>query len=187
MKKDLRVIKTIENIEGNFLHLLSHYSFKNITIQMIISSSKINKSTFYRHYQDKYDLLNQIEAAQINSFKKPSLQFRKELSKKTILQLINYFEENKELLLILDSKELPIDIFGDMHQILSNDISYYFKDKTPISTLFSQLIANNILLTIKWAHKNKETIPPNQLTQIIMISINTGLEQTNKYISKNYK
>ncbi|WP_295268561.1 TetR/AcrR family transcriptional regulator [uncultured Catenibacterium sp.] len=57
MKNDLRVVKTKENIVNNFIHLLSLYDFKDITIQMLISECKINKTTFYRHYIDKYDLI----------------------------------------------------------------------------------------------------------------------------------
>ena len=60
MKEDLRVIKTKENIKKSMLHLLKKYAFKDITMSMLVDECRINKTTFYRHYSDKYDLIEKI-------------------------------------------------------------------------------------------------------------------------------
>lgn len=41
-----------------FDELLSETPFDKITVEMIIKRSNISKSTFYRHFKDKYDVLN---------------------------------------------------------------------------------------------------------------------------------
>lgn len=55
-QQDLRVIKTKKNIEESFLRLLEKKSFSEITVQNILDEALINRSTFYKHYSDKYDL-----------------------------------------------------------------------------------------------------------------------------------
>ncbi|WP_035451020.1 TetR/AcrR family transcriptional regulator [Agrilactobacillus composti] len=57
---DLRVVKTKNLIQSTFIELIKQEGFKKITINDISRSANINRSTFYLHYTDKYDLLNQI-------------------------------------------------------------------------------------------------------------------------------
>lgn len=55
-QQDLRVIKTKRNIQNSFLNLLGKKDFSSITVQEILEEALINRSTFYAHYTDKYDL-----------------------------------------------------------------------------------------------------------------------------------
>lgn len=50
--------RTKQKIFEAFSSLLETYPFEKITVEMIVKNAKISKSTFYRHFQDKYDLLN---------------------------------------------------------------------------------------------------------------------------------
>ncbi|MDI6554182.1 TetR/AcrR family transcriptional regulator [Leuconostoc falkenbergense] len=58
--KDLRTIKTLHTIENSLMQLLFKKKFKNITIDEIAKMAVINRSTFYLHYHDKYDLLDDL-------------------------------------------------------------------------------------------------------------------------------
>ncbi|WP_349515127.1 TetR/AcrR family transcriptional regulator [Leuconostoc suionicum] len=58
--KDLRTIKTLHTIENSLMQLLFQKKFKNITIDEIAKMAVINRSTFYLHYHDKYDLLDNL-------------------------------------------------------------------------------------------------------------------------------
>ena len=53
---DIRVIKTIESIQESFLCCLSEVGFLNMTVKNITEKARINRSTFYKYYADKYDL-----------------------------------------------------------------------------------------------------------------------------------
>ncbi|WP_147535186.1 TetR/AcrR family transcriptional regulator [Bacillus marasmi] len=59
-KTDLRVLRTKKLIKEAFLSLIDKKGFESITIQDIADLAFINRATFYLHYQDKYDLLDQI-------------------------------------------------------------------------------------------------------------------------------
>ena len=53
--------KTKQLIQRSFLQILENKSFDTITIADITKTAQINRGTFYLHYQDKFDLLDQIE------------------------------------------------------------------------------------------------------------------------------
>lgn len=55
-QNDLRVRKTRKNIENSFISLLKEKDFHKITVQDILDRALINRSTFYKHYMDKYQL-----------------------------------------------------------------------------------------------------------------------------------
>ncbi len=50
-----------QQITDAFFSLLDSFDFNEITVSQIIAESGINRSTFYRHYKDKYDILDQIQ------------------------------------------------------------------------------------------------------------------------------
>lgn len=43
------------------MQLLHKKHFRKVSVQDITTTASVNRGTFYSHYQDKYDLLNQIE------------------------------------------------------------------------------------------------------------------------------
>ena len=57
---DPRVKRTRQLLQDAFMELMQEKSFQSITVQDIASLATVNRATFYAHYEDKYDLLNQI-------------------------------------------------------------------------------------------------------------------------------
>ena len=57
-KEDLRVRKTKANLYKGLLKMLEQKSFEDIKIIDICNVSLINRSTFYDHFNDKYELLS---------------------------------------------------------------------------------------------------------------------------------
>ena len=58
---DQMIEKTKEKIQKSFLQLLKEKHFMKISVRDITTVAAINRGTFYLHYQDKYDLLHQME------------------------------------------------------------------------------------------------------------------------------
>lgn len=59
---DLRVEKTENAIKNAFLELRSGKALEKITIKELCEKACINKSTFYSHYRDIYELSDTMEA-----------------------------------------------------------------------------------------------------------------------------
>ena len=56
MKKDLRVVKTIENLQESLLQLLEQKGLGKITISELCKLAKVNRGTFYLHFNSIEDL-----------------------------------------------------------------------------------------------------------------------------------
>jgi len=54
---DPRIKRTLNLIREAFVSLMDEKGFDQITVQDITKHAEINRATFYRHYLDKYDLL----------------------------------------------------------------------------------------------------------------------------------
>ncbi len=55
------------------MHLLNFYintNLEEITVQQIADLADVNRSTFYTHYYDKYDLLEKLEDQQLGGNKR---------------------------------------------------------------------------------------------------------------------
>ena len=64
-KVDLRILKTRNVLYHSLEELMKNKAFEEIKVSDICNKALINRSTFYAHYSDKYELL----AEYINSLK----------------------------------------------------------------------------------------------------------------------
>jgi AcrR family transcriptional regulator len=66
---DRRVIRTKQAIQDALIDLVEENGFDSISIKDITERADINRGTFYLHYHDKYDLLDQTEEEIIKDIK----------------------------------------------------------------------------------------------------------------------
>lgn len=57
---DLRIRRTHRFLQEAMIELITEKGFEAITVGDIAERAMINRATFYRHYQDKYDLVTRI-------------------------------------------------------------------------------------------------------------------------------
>lgn len=103
MKKDLRIIKTENSLRISLTKLLKEKTFEEIKVSDICVEALVNRSTFYAHYNDKYELLMDLIKELKNSIlsKVDSKNYKNDL-KGYYLNLINA---------LLDYIELENDIY----------------------------------------------------------------------------
>ena len=88
-KLDPRVKRTRNLILGSFSDLLAERSFDAISVQDVTEKAQINRATFYKHFVDKYDLLDRwVEE-----------QFRREIQTR-VLDACHYTPENLRILIM---------------------------------------------------------------------------------------
>ncbi|MGN0658807.1 MAG: TetR/AcrR family transcriptional regulator, partial [Emergencia sp.] len=104
-KEDLRIIKTRAAIKEAFFQLLAEKPFEKITVSDITGKALIHRGTFYSHYTDKYDLMEQIENEVIDSIGNFVTLVNRETLEKSfteheplphIVPLLSYIEEHPE-------------------------------------------------------------------------------------------
>jgi len=63
---DRRIRKTEAALQNAFVQLIHEKDFTQITIKELCAKADINKSTFYLHYKDIYDLASQMKRQLLN-------------------------------------------------------------------------------------------------------------------------
>lgn len=75
-KLDARIIKTLDSIEQAFFDLLTQKEYGDITVQDILSTALINRTTFYKYYENKEDLATYMIESIKRDFFEPLLNKR---------------------------------------------------------------------------------------------------------------
>jgi AcrR family transcriptional regulator len=72
---DLRIRRTHKLLSDSLISLLSEKSFEDIRISDICDKAMIHRTTFYKHFEDKYQLLDFLLRQLIHDFEEKSLQY----------------------------------------------------------------------------------------------------------------
>lgn len=70
-EQDVRIIKSKRDLRNGLISLLDEKPFEKITVGDICARAMINKMTFYKHYTDKYALIDDcLRSIALDIFKK---------------------------------------------------------------------------------------------------------------------
>ncbi|MCR5369320.1 MAG: TetR/AcrR family transcriptional regulator [Clostridium sp.] len=104
-REDRRVRKTKRSLKNCLVRLMKEKKLQDITVREISDMADINRGTFYLHYKDIYDLLDQIEGEFADQFDAILNHYTaKELSEKPSLlfgELYPFIHENADLITAL--------------------------------------------------------------------------------------
>lgn len=109
-KPDRRIRKTETQLRKGLLELLKKKRIQDITVQELVDEVDINRSTFYLHYKDIYDLLEHIEYDYFEDFnafitsheiKNKSNSINKTKVTDTLIDYFKFLKENKDLITVL--------------------------------------------------------------------------------------
>lgn len=137
-KTDLRIIKTKKLLYETLENLMKSQAFEEIKVSDICTHAMINRSTFYAHYADKYELL----AAYINDLKNSlaheleknqNIRNSKEYYLEMIKLLLDHIEQKKETyvsIMIYNRNSITIDILYD---VINKDIIKQIQESKEIT------------------------------------------------------
>ncbi|RCX20727.1 TetR family transcriptional regulator [Fontibacillus phaseoli] len=112
MKQDRKTRYTRMVLQDSLIELMKIKPINKITIKELCENADINRTTFYAHYTDPYDLLRKIENEAL-SWAKESLATLIKTGRHEALQVLEevfqYFVENSNHLQVLMSEQ------GDIH------------------------------------------------------------------------
>lgn len=195
-KTDLRIIKTLKQIDCALLDSLKVCPFHKITVEMLCKNALINRSTFYKYYLDKYDLLEKYLRKTLDEFRENiNVEFiNAEPSTIHNISYIKNFEaaltfiaEKKEIYEILWSTSLDQPVFNEMTRIVHDNILATMKpvaDRTPqkekYADLYAHLFASNMMSLILWWFKYYDTVSMKDIEEIMTDNMHLGLFRTFK-------
>lgn len=135
-KEDRRVERTKHDLKEAFIKLLQmETDLKKISIINIVNEANYNRATFYAHYEDKYQLIEEIKQDAINgfltAFREPYQQNKAidfhQLSAKTV-KIFNYIKEHDILFTTLFTNPIfiafPKEFVQVIEELFAREIIY---------------------------------------------------------------
>lgn len=148
---DLRVIKTKKNIKDAFIELRKKYTIDEIKVNTLCEKAMVNKTTFYNHYQDIYELSEELEKEVLNNF------LNSFNSIDMLLKDTECFINGMHVALEAENGMLRVlfmDKLDELIEYIEKDIQkYYSKDE---QMLVSFLIGGTIHLMMKSKNRNED-------------------------------
>lgn len=160
-----RNTKTEDKIKKAFIQLMKA-GFDNLTVRDITDLAKINRSTFYAHYTDKYELLDHYETSVLKSLS--------ETLNNNLNSLMKYQDAKKDIEAypVIDLIMRYIESESDLIRVLIVIPSF----KSKIRNILRQVIDKGLYLN-KGNDKTVGLIPNDYAYEIIV----SGLLNTIEY------
>ncbi len=99
--QDRRVRKTRKLLRQSLFQLMEHKWVQDITVREITELSDLNRGTFYIHYKDVFDMMEQIEQELVEDFNRvfenftPNIEHNDPLP--LFIELFRYLQENADV------------------------------------------------------------------------------------------
>lgn len=168
-KDDLRVIKTRKLIYQTLLELMKEKTFEEIKVSDLCSKAMINRSTFYAHYEDKYELLvdflsnlKEEFAHELNESCKENLSIR-EYYIRLISLFLDHIDSKRDVynsIMVNNRSSIMMDI---LLSVVNDDILKRFKEndinlKVPTEVISKFYLGGVINIGMEWlSNSNKYT------------------------------
>ena len=161
----MRVTRTIRDFENELITLLEKNSFESLTVDQICKEALMHRSSFYRYFSDKYDLLEQTLNAQINK-----LTENTDSEDDIIKQLLSYIDKNKDVIRHLAPNSARSSLYTEILNILSqvllerrnletNDPIVTALQKSDNPEMLAYVLSGAIIGTFYWWQGNNYDVP----------------------------
>lgn len=124
-KEDRRVRITKQAIRESLIELMAEYPISKISVKMICEAADINRSTFYAHYTDQYDLLRKLQQEVIADIRLyisgKSFTEDSAITVPLLTQVLEYARDNTTLLRVL--------LDNDRDRAFQNDLMLVAQDQ----------------------------------------------------------
>ncbi|MCT1577668.1 TetR/AcrR family transcriptional regulator [Oceanobacillus kimchii] len=186
-KLDRRKKYTRMVLKNSLMELLNEKPISSITIKELCSQADINRSTFYSHFTDQYDLLNHIEEEIIEELDQSLLQYNYQNKKEMFAMakyLLDYVVNRSEHFRILFSEhgnkgfQHRVMEAAQSHIMSSLTHDHIISNKTRSKYISLYVISGSINVIERWLEDGmKEST--EEMTKIITEVSNNGMLHAN--------
>lgn len=182
-KTDRRVKYTIMTLKDALIELMQKEHISKISVKSLCEIADVNRSTFYAHFSDQYDLLEYTYKEVTNNIKnhleKHLLNDKNPISFQTLNHLLDYVKENAKLFSAILSDNCIPDIQRKIMIEMMDYQPYPSIDRRTRDYLAAFGITGCISILQIWL---KDGMPESttRMTEIIMQSIDKGITSFQK-------
>lgn len=122
MKENQRVTMSKRMLKEALIDTLKRKPLEEITVSEICDSSGINRTTFYRHYNNPTDMIEEIAGEFFEKINECNQSVYKEGAMSPIFKVIQYVYEHKETSYLISEKSVYQIIMKRFNTSLPDDI-----------------------------------------------------------------
>ncbi|MGL6197971.1 MAG: TetR/AcrR family transcriptional regulator [Lachnospiraceae bacterium] len=201
-KIDLRVVKTYTALTNAFMDLIKKKKIEDITVNELCERAIIRRTTFYKHFADKYEFISfiirrfQQENMEVLDILKPNEP--QEFYEVVVNKIFEETEKNEQLVFsLLESTMAPIlsDIFAEqLAAIFEENFQEIKKIGVPLPVdpgFLAQLFTGAMMQSLKWWVNHKDRLSKDKMKQqllqlILMINEMIGSGYESHRLGKEY-
>ena len=185
MKKDTadrRVKYTKKQLENAMVTLLQNQHISKISIKSLCDIADVNRSTFYTHYTDQYDLLEQMSREAFDNIKRylenNGGEGETPVTETNLIMILEYGKRNSELIKAFLSGNCDTLFQKNLMEMI-HVIPTLFSSKTgerEKDYLTGYMLSGCISILQRWL---QEGMPEStqEMTELILNVINNGLSK----------
>lgn len=182
VKPDRRVQYTKMVLRQSFIELLEKHPISKIAIKAICEKADVNRTTFYAHYADQYDLLEQIKQELIDDVNAHLADFpfyeNQSESVQMLIKIFEYIKQNSKICSVLLS-DTSDTAFHDQVMVIVQKLCMELLSKKSLRQdtldyIISFAATGSIGLIRKWLAAGMQE-PTDQMAETILKLTHRGL------------
>nr|WP_202080446.1 TetR/AcrR family transcriptional regulator [Caldalkalibacillus salinus] len=184
-KLDRRKKYTRMVLKDSLMSLLKEKQISSVTVKELCERADINRSTFYSHYSDPYDLLYSIEEEMIEDINETFSQYnytKEEEALQMTEVMLEYIVANSEKCQILLSEHGDIAFQKRIMKIAQQflmknwlDVISFDKEDQALSEYISMFVVSGSIHVVRNWLNNGMDQSPKEMAKIITDLTNNGL------------
>lgn len=175
-KVDQRVRMTQNLLKNALVQLMQEQHISKISVRALCEVAEINRSTFYLHYANQYDLLNTVQQEVLDNLnkylRKQDLDENHPISVQVLTKVLDYVKENVELFKALLSDKCDFTFQKDLMelaQVISSQQNPSLDKRTQeYIKIFG--LTGAVSMLQKWLHDGTNESPAQMAEFVIQIA-----------------
>ncbi|HCS75351.1 MAG TPA: TetR family transcriptional regulator [Clostridiales bacterium] len=176
-KTDRRVKYTKALLKEALVDLLKDHHISKISVTALCDEADVNRSTFYAHYTDQFDLLRQIEDEVINNLKIYLEQYmddRMPITEQNLKGILEYAKTNADLFVVLLGENVDHAFHNDLMELVELIPFQYNAVDSKKEYLLTFAITGCISVLYRWLVEGREETP-EEMANLVLKVIYNGL------------
>ena len=176
-KTDRRVKYTKAILKEALVELLKDGHISKMSVTALCEVADINRSTFYAHYTDQFDLLRQVQDEVIDNLKIFLDQYvddRMPITEQNLKGILEYAKANSDLFVVLLGENGDHAFHNDLMELVELIPFQYKATENKKEYLLTFAITGCISILHKWLAEGREETP-EEMANLVLKVIYNGL------------